>query len=562
MGTLFSAFDIARSGMQVAQAQLDIAGHNIANVNKPGFSRQRVELISRLPVTKPFGQIGRGVEIADIVRVRDTFLDGLFRREAAGLGDATVRAEFLQRIEDVFLEPSEHGLSSRINGFFNALAEFANNVEELPVRESVIAEAEALTQLFHDTAGRLNTLRTQANQELIHAVPEINSLASQIAALNFQIRQLEVGGKGANDLRDDRDLLLDQLSKLVNISVHEGQSGQISVLIGDAELISGDIVNEIEAVVNPALDAERLDLVELRFANSGALVPVSDGEVFAALQVRDEVLVQLDGRIDTLAATIIREINRVHSQGTGLVNYSAPVTSEHAVTGAAVPLDTAGLPFTFSAGTFDFNRYDSAGNLISTSTVTITPGVTTLNDIAAALGANGSVVNGQLVLTPPAGGSFSLTNDTSGVLGALGVNGLFTGTDARTIGINSAIAANPALLASGFSNDPLNTGDNTAALALADVQDGLFLDGGASSINDHYETTVAQLGIDARANAQRLQVEQTFVDNVAQRRQQVSGVSIDEEVTLLLQFQRAFEASARVVTVTDRMLDSLMNMAL
>ena len=562
MGTLFSAFDIARSGMQVAQAQLDTAGHNIANVNKPGFSRQRVELVSRLPVTKPFGQIGRGVQISDIVRVRDTFLDGLYRRESAGLGDATIRAQFLERVEDVFLEPGEHGLSSRINGFFNSLAEFANNVEELPVRESVIAEAEALTQLFQDTAGRIDTLRTQANEEIIHAVPEINSLANQIAALNYQIRQLEVGGHGANDLRDDRDLLLDRLSKLVNISVHEGQNGQISVLLGESELIVGDIVKEIEAVVNPALDPERNDLVELRYVESGAIVPVSDGEVFAALEVRDEVLVDLDTRIDNLAATIIREINRVHSQGSGLANHAAPVTSEHTVTSPAVPLDTAGLPFAFSAGTFEFNRYDSAGTLLSTSTVTITPGVTTLNDIAAALGANGSVVNGQLVLTPPAGGTFSLTNDTSGVLGALGVNGLFTGTDARTIGINSVIAANPALLASGFSNDPLNTGDNTAALALADVQDGLFLDGGTSSINDFYETTVAQLGIDARANAQRLEVEQTFVNNVDQRRQQVSGVSIDEEVTLLLQFQRAFEASARVVTVTDRMLESLLNMAL
>ena len=122
MGTLFSALDIARSGLQVAQVQLDTAGHNIANVNKPGFSRQRVELISRLPVTKPFGQIGRGVEIADVVRVRDAFLDGLYRREASGLGDAKIRAEFLQRIEDVFLEPGEHGLSFRINNFHSMVS--------------------------------------------------------------------------------------------------------------------------------------------------------------------------------------------------------------------------------------------------------------------------------------------------------------------------------------------------------------------------------------------------------------------------------------------------------
>ena len=253
MGTLFSTLDIARSGMQTAQVQLDTAGHNIANVNKPGFSRQRVELVSRVPITTPFGQIGRGVGIAGVEQVRDAFLDALYRRQAAGLGDAELRAQYFNRIEDVFLEPGENGLSGRLNAFFDALSEFSGNVEEVPVRQSVLTEAESLTQLLNETATRISTLRTNANEEVVNFVPEINSLAERIAALNHSIRQLEITGKTANDLRDDRGVLLDGLGRLVNIFTRERDDGTIDVLVTGEVLVNGDKFRPIEALQDPRL---------------------------------------------------------------------------------------------------------------------------------------------------------------------------------------------------------------------------------------------------------------------------------------------------------------------
>jgi flagellar hook-associated protein 1 FlgK len=119
----------------------------------------------------------------------------------------------------------------------------------------------------------------------------------------------------------------------------------------------------------------------------------------------------------------------------------------------------------------------------------------------------------------------------------------------------------PSLLASALSINPLDTGDNRVALAMADIRDGLFLDSGAASINDFYESTIVGIGVNARSNLENVEIERSFVESFQRRRQEVSGVSLDEEVTFLLQFQRAFEASARVVTVTDRMLDSLLAMA-
>ena len=127
MGTLFSALNIARSGMQIAQVQLDIAGHNIANANKVGFSRQRVELMSRVPLSRPFGQIGRGVAIGQIARIRDPFLDRLFRNQVAGLMNAEILTQFYGQIEDIFLEPTVNGISGRIKQFPQDF-----EVEEIP----------------------------------------------------------------------------------------------------------------------------------------------------------------------------------------------------------------------------------------------------------------------------------------------------------------------------------------------------------------------------------------------------------------------------------------------
>jgi flagellar hook-associated protein 1 FlgK len=153
--------------------------------------------------------------------------------------------------------------------------------------------------------------------------------------------------------------------------------------------------------------------------------------------------------------------------------------------------------------------------------------------------------------------SFHFANDTSGILTVLGAGGLFTGRDASTIGVNQAIIDDPGLLASGFSPDPLATGDNSAALAMSEIRNLLVLNNGASSLNDYYENTIAQLGVESRGNQIVYETELQFSIDFERRRQETSGVSIDEETISLLQFQRAFEAGARVINTADRMLDAL-----
>ena len=563
MGSLFSALAVARSGMSAAQIQLDVTAHNIANVNKEGFSRQRVELGTISPNIFPFGEIGRGVLVTDVNRIRDSFLDSSFRDQVSGLGSADVQAQNYALLEDAFLEPGENGFGTRIDGFFDALNDFSNNVEDFPVREAFLQEAQAVADSLNQVAQRFYDLRTNANEEVRNLVPEVNGLTERIADLNQNIRDAELNGSSANDLRDDRDVALDQLARLVNISTRETDNGTVLVLLSDDVLVDQVGAREIEAVRNPALDAERDDLVELRFVDNGNLINVQGGEIFGALEIRDNAIPDVDARLDTIAASLIEGINAVHSQGNGLTNHTGTVSTSNPVTASTDPLVAAGLPFTVTPGTFDVVVYD-ASNVATTTSITIAPG-TTLDDLATQLNGVGnlsaSVTGNQLDITPAAGFSFAFSNDNTNALPALGLNGLFTGFDARTIDINQDLVNDPGLIASGYSTDVLDTGDNSAALDMAALREALVLDTGASTIAQFYQSTIAELGVDARANLDTLNTEQLFVQDFDRRRKETSGVSLDEEVTSLILFQRAFEASARVISVADRMLETLLNVA-
>lgn len=561
MGTLFSSLDVSTAGLQVTQVSLDVTSHNIANVNKEGFSRQRVDYTSRIPINTIYGQIPRGPAVGNMGRIRDPLLDQAFRRNVPDLGASELRARYYSQLEATFIEPTATGFGTRINAFFDAFNDFSSNVELIPAREAAVAESVAVAEGFKETADRLFAIRTAVNNEITNNVQQINSIAEQVARLNDRIRPLEAGTREASDLRDDRDLLIDQLAKLVDVRVAEDNVGQVSLIISGEQLVAGTRFRQLEAVVNPSLDTERADLVEVRFADSGSLYTPLGGELAAALDFRDNVLVAADAELDELASEFILAMNRIHTSGHGLVNLTT-ATSGNAVDDATVALNAAGLGFPVTAGSFDIVVYDDATQTPVTTTIAVGAG-TSLNDIATALNGVGnvtaSVTDGQLTVSAAAGFSFTFANDTSDALAALSLNGLFTGNDAFTMGVNQQIVDNPELLTSSFDPDLAATGENDAALAMADVQNALLYANGTANINAYYERIITEVGVDARANLNQLDVDLAFVDDFERRRQEVSGVNLDEEVTNLVIFQRAYEANARVLSTVNEMLDTLIN---
>jgi len=441
------------------------------------------------------------------------------------------------------------------------MSDFANNVEQTPLRQSVLTEAESVAGFLQQTSNRISTLRSNANTEVSNAASEINSFSKRIADLNARITRSEVGGNKANDLRDERDLMIDKLAKILDINVSRRETGEVNIFAGDEILVDGKEYQRLEARLNSSIDPTRPDFVEIRFEDTDKLLPVSNGELSAALRMRDDVLRAALDDIDTIAAGLIHGINSIHSQGNGLVNHSGTIQGANPVADPTAPLNETGGLFPPQDGTFDLVLYDADG-AASVNTIDVNANGS-LQDLADEISlvdnVTAEVVDNRLAITVDDAYTFSFANDTAGILTALGVNGLFTGTSATDIGVNQQLKDSPGLLTSSFSLDPANTGDNSAALAMADVRDERILDGGNASVNEFYESVIVGLGVAARTTEQQLDLERVFMEDYERRRQEVSGVSLDEEITHMLQFQRAFEASTRVITTTDRMLEALIN---
>ena len=569
MGNLFASLDIAVSGLLAHQTAIQVTGHNIANVDTDGYSRQRAELISQLPQNTPYGPLGRGVTVADIFQIRDRFLDTVFQNETQRSMEMGVERDFLQRIEDIFQEPSDIGLSALIDDFFATVQALANYPEEQPLRASLIAAASVLAESFNDIDRRLEQLRTDANNEIIMRVSEVNSLAERIANLNYNIVRAEAGGKTANDFRDQRTVLLDELAELVNIYTVEMSNGSITVLVGGDVIVEGAYWSELATQVNPALDPDRNDLVEVVIVSSGRVLNISGGRFKGLLDARDVHIPEVAGKIDELASTLIFEFNRIHAQGNGLAG-STTLTSDNAVLDATADLDDSvatGLAFTPMDGSFEINVIDNLGNVVTTVIQVDLDGAgadDSLTDLAANINSVANITasvsgDNRLVIDAAPTYSFVFSNDTSDVLAALGSNTFFSGSDASDIAVNSVILNDPGMIATGLSTDPRDTGDNRNVLAMAALQETAVLNSGTSTLNDYYEQTIGTLGVTTRRTSDEYNVAESFRRNMDRRREEVSGVSIDEEAANLMRYQRGFQASARVFTVIDELLDTLIN---
>ncbi|HOK89902.1 MAG TPA: flagellar hook-associated protein FlgK [Candidatus Hydrogenedentes bacterium] len=567
MGTLFSALHIGRNGLMVAQAQLDTAGHNIANINTEGYSRQRVDVTTWQPNYTYYGELGRGPKIAGVERVREEYLDKVYRTQMASLGQVNVQDQFYARLEDIFQEPGNQSFGVRLSAFFEALSEFSSNVEDPSVRESLLSETRAVSNALNETARRIEVVRSNANEEIRNMVPEINALAQRIAETNISIRRIEANGARANDPRDERDRLLDRLSRLVRVTYRERDTGEVEVLLGDEQLVNGDRWRALTTVADDTIDPDRPDLLRVRWADTGQNAQIVGGELRGLLLMRDYVAAEYRDRTDEIARALIEAVNQVHSQGRGLAPLSGTVTGGVRRVDPSLPLDDPAnqVPFTVNNGSFTVNVFNAAGNLAETLTIPVTAGTTSALDVAAAINGMTNLsatvdADGRLVVTAAAGFGFSFANDTSGALVSLGMNGLFEGTDAATIGLSAHLAQRLEWISSGYGTDFRLTGDNRAALAMQSLRATTIADAGRQTLEGYYQATVARLGIQARDNAASLQVEQGFAQDFDRRREEVSGVNMDEEVTNLIAYERAFQGSARIISVADRLLEVLVNL--
>lgn len=311
----FFGIEIAKKALFASQKAQENVAHNVANANTPGFSRQRVVLESTY--TKPFSglytgtgevQVGTGVRIGDITRIRDSFTDMQYRDENSSLGQWSVQTDILKQVEAIFSEPSDIGISSVLTKFWQSLEELSKNPEAIEIRETVKERAVTLADTINHTARQLNEILGDINFRISVKVDEVNTLARQIASLNGEIRHMELTGTTAADLRDKRDLLLDQLSKIVDIETYEDQNGLFSVNVGGAILVKGTEYNTITF--------NKTDLSTLPMWQ-GFNIPISSkkGELIGLLELRDKKVGGYLSDLKTFTKTFADKFNEIHKSG-------------------------------------------------------------------------------------------------------------------------------------------------------------------------------------------------------------------------------------------------------
>lgn len=309
---LSSLLSIARSALVTHQRAIDTTGHNIANASTEGYSRQRLDQSALIPLQTPFGQLGRGVGADGIGRIRNQILDATYRRQNGELGGFTTLRDMLGSIEGVFGEPSDLGLGAGIDQLFSAFGDLANDPAGKTPRQLVRQTAETLAGRFRAADQRLGELAAETVTRMEGIVTEVNAIAREIADLNVEIRAGTSGGRGAPDVMDRRDLLVDRLSGLVSVRVVDRGDGTIGVLAGDAMLV----------------DAAQATPLELRSLGQGAygvaasgssgLLNLQDGELAALTELSGRTIPGVRTRLDQLAAGIVAEVNALHRGGRNL----------------------------------------------------------------------------------------------------------------------------------------------------------------------------------------------------------------------------------------------------
>lgn len=509
MRSTFMGLETARRGMFTQQSALNTTGHNIANASTPGYTRQRVNFTQTEPypnvgLNKPQlpGQMGTGVEAGSVQRVRESFLDVQYRGENNKLGYWEARAESYTKMEEIMNEPSDSGLSQTMDMFWQSLQDLAVNPSNPGARSVVRQRAVAVTETFTYLASSLNGIRADLKNEITVTEKEINSLSEQINNINNQIASVEPHGLLPNDLYDERDRLIDQLSSLVNIKVDYTSSG------GNASTLAEGKVN-----------------VTLLDANSASLGQLVNGTGFNKLTVNfngtDESVktVQLGAtQLDFQQFSSTGKLRAI-VESYGYENSTGDVTGVYP--DMLAELDNMAYMFAYQ---FNLQHQDGATpNQINGTTTDDTPAFFSDTE------------NGEVDITNKKG-------------------------MASRLQVSDEIMASLDNIATSSKENP-TMGDSTNISALAEIINKPFKYGNntESSFRNYYEVLVGGMAVDSQEAARLSANSGTLRQAVEERRMSVSSVSLDEEMTNMIQFQHAYNASARMITLQDEMLDKIIN---
>ncbi|OGJ88558.1 MAG: flagellar hook-associated protein FlgK [Candidatus Raymondbacteria bacterium RifOxyA12_full_50_37] len=663
---LIEAMNTGVRGLAASQLALDITSQNISNANTEGYSRKRLTLESAYRADPQFGQMGFGVEITNVTRIRDFFIDQQINNQNSQWAYYNELNSTLTRVENIFGEPSDTALSTVLDKFWDAWGDLANNPDSIAARDVVKATTQVLVDTMHNISGEIRSLRDDKNDNITVTVNQINSYLKQIYELNREISLSETGsGKIANDSRDARDLAVKNLSELINVTTEDNGDGSISVLTNGNMLVSrsGYTPLETTTVSYTRPDGSSYSDLGVRYSTTkDPYIPWS-GKLKGILESRDEVIPYYEDKLDEIANTLVEQVNTLHRQGYTLngtagidffaVNSHDEQTVRHTeqVKSYTFAYTSLGMPFIQNLGTPYIESgsmavTDSLGNAYTEGvdyTIDYTSGTITLLPAGAfsafapgtepnvVLAYNYEVQRGlQSVQQTYASNielSAAIIQDVKNIAAAEGQtnrkyadvftdtvgpgvwqyihrapgpdNTLGTADDTReqaslvqgTVKIkvgNTTLRENLDYIidyssgrfsllngtyaganfqveysASVYGSDGRTDNKNAVAIAALRYKDLMATDVAGmptASINMFYSAFIGEMGIHKNEATANTESRKFLLEQFEARQAEIAGVSLDEELANLVKYQHTYQASARVISTVDKMLDILMNL--
>lgn len=562
-------FDIGRTTLLTARRALDTTAHNVANSATPGYTRQEA-ILENIPSGAMIGTgvSGRGVRTVEVRRMYDALTSLQLMTEKSNLSYWNAYQKGAIKIENIFNEARDTGINPAITAFFNSWHEVAQNPEGHTQRTLLLKNAEFLSLRINMAHQSLSGLRSEIFKSSQSLVNEVNSITSRIADLNERI----ASSPGALDLKDQRDHLLERLNQIVRVTTFEDNAGRYNILISGTPLVDGGKVYRMS--VSADIQDNMQIFVNLPGETRNVAAHIAGGELKANLDLRENKIVDFMHRLNVFAINLADTINFHHRRGFGLVdgstgnNFFNPlvsITDSHPAAGgtvSSVSVVDVGLysrninkQYRIDYNTTGGAGYQPEGTGIFWRVQESTDGVRWTTSSGVTLAFDTSPVPDYRTLT------FNGIN-----VRIDGNQGDLTATGSETFGINPRLHAagemavaitDPRRIAAAQEVGML-PGDNRNARAIADLINQPII--ARSTPTDFYRSIVADAGIEAKASRTSLKFYNTLVEELERKRQEISGVSLDEEAANLIKFQKLFEAAARMIRVADELLAILINM--
>lgn len=647
-------FNSALSGLISSQYAIDQTANNISNANTPGFHRREIQLVNGRE-TSINGMPRAGGSMVDVIsRARSLSLETSLTSATGDLASIDQRLLYEQQVE-FFFSNRPGSLYERFNTLFGELGKLSTDPQQAAQRNVVLNTGEQLAGQFKQIGNQLVNLKKQARSELQQEVTDLNTMLTDLAKLQLEIKD-RVGKQPPNDLLEQRDRMINRIAEIVDVSRNELVQGGFGLSLAGGSLSLGDVAPKIELQSNPD------GTVQIQIGSQGRPLTPRSGRLAALLETNNSLIPEYEQRMQTLAGNVIRNFNQTHAQGIGSAGPFGLLTAGNRVSDVAAPLADAGLPFDFNAGDL-YVTVTGPGGERRISKLSLDPATQSLNDVATAFSGIANLQgvvdtqSGELRILADPGYKFDFTgrletvpdlaaftgtstprisgdytgtandelrvvvngtgtvgqtagltadvfdgggnllktvqigtgyeagkaievyqgvklsfaagavaagdefttplvanSDSGQFLSALGLNGFFQGQDPMSIEVNPELKNNSALISLGKTGE---FGDTSVLKRLLSLREQPLAEGGLTFEQYHAETT-ALAGSQVRTSTFLQSQLQDLKTDYEQQREAISGVDVNEEMVNLSKFQRAYEASVRVLTALDQMLQELL----